>query len=111
MGRDPIIGATAKTTELAIEAENMGASYIGSGAFFETETKKDASMINLERYKDIRDSVLIPAFPIGGINKENLDLFKGVDIPGLCMSSGIFSLEENEVEKNVIEIIEKLKIL
>ena len=111
LGRDPIIGATAKTTELAIEAENMGASYIGSGAFFETETKKDASMINLEIYKDIRDSVLIPAFPIGGINKENLDLFNGVDIPGLCMSSGIFSLEENEVEKNVIEIIEKLKIL
>ena len=111
MGRDPIIGATAKTPELAIEAENMGASYIGSGAFFETETKKDASMINLEIYKDIRDSILIPAFPIGGINKENLDLFKGVDIPGLCMSSGIFSLEENEVEKNVREIIEKLKNL
>ncbi|WP_277220993.1 hydroxyethylthiazole kinase [Peptoniphilus vaginalis] len=108
LGRDPIIGATAKTPELAIEAENMGASYLGSGAFFETETKRDASRISLETYKEIRDSILIPAFPIGGINLENLDLFKGVEIPGLCMSSGIFSLDENEVEKNVIEIIKKL---
>lgn len=108
LGRDPIIGATAKTPELAIEAENMGASYLGSGAFFETETKRDASRISLETYKEIRDSILIPAFPIGGINLENLDLFKGVEIPGLCMSSGIFSLDENEVEKNVREIIKKL---
>lgn len=108
LGRDPIIGATAKTPELAIEAENMGASYLGSGAFFETETKRDASMISLETYEEIRDSILIPAFPIGGINLENLDLFKGVEIPGLCMSSGIFSLDENEVEKNVREIIKKL---
>lgn len=109
LGRDPIIGATAKTSELAIEAENMGASYLGSGAFFETETKRDASLISLETYKEIRDSILIPAFPIGGINLENLDLFKGVEIPGLCMSSGIFSLEENEVEKNVREIIKKIR--
>ena len=87
----------------------MGASYIGSGAFFETETKKGASMISLEIFKEIRDSVLIPVFPIGGINNENLDLFKGVDIPGVCMSSGIFSIKENEVEKNVREIISKLK--
>lgn len=109
LGRERIIGATAKTCELAIDAENMGASYIGSGAFFETETKKGASMISLEIFKEIRDSVLIPVFPIGGINNENLDLFKGVDIPGVCMSSGIFSIKENEVEKNVREIISKLK--
>lgn len=108
LGRDSIIGATAKTSELVIEAENMGASYIGSGAFFETGTKRDATMISLETYEEIRDSILIPAFPIGGINLENLDLFKGVEIPGLCMSSGIFSLDENEVEKNVREIIKKL---
>lgn len=110
LGRDKVIGATAKTSELAIEAENMGASYIGTGAFFKTETKKDASMISLENYKDIRDSVLIPVFPIGGVKRENLDFFSGVDIPGICMSKGIFSLKENEVEENVREIINKLKI-
>lgn len=109
LGRDEIIGATAKTVELAIEAENMGASYIGTGAFFETETKKDVTKINLERLMEIKESVLIPVFPIGGITKENLDFFKGVNIPGLCMSKGIFSVNENEVEKNVREIIEKIK--
>lgn len=111
LGRDEIIGATAKTVKLGIEAENMGASYIGTGAFFETETKKDASRITLESFKEIREALLIPVFPIGGISKDNLDFFTELDLEGLCMSRAIFSVREDEVEKNVREIIEKLKNL
>ena len=107
---EKIINIKKEIGEECLFILNMGASYIGTGAFFKTETKKDASMISLENYKDIRDSVLIPVFPIGGIKRENLDFFSGVDIPGICMSKGIFSFKENEVEENVIEIINKLKI-
>lgn len=107
LGRNKIIGATAKTPELAIEAENMGASYIGSGAFFETETK-NTNKITLDMYEKIRDSVIIPVFPIGGINLENINLFNNTDIPGVCMSSGIFSYDKNDIEYKVTKIIEKL---
>ena len=89
----------------------MGASYIGTGAFFETKTKKDASRITLESFKEIREALLIPVFPIGGISKDNLDFFTELDLDGLCMSRAIFSVREDEVEKNVREIIEKLKNL
>ena len=63
------------------------------------------------RFKEIREALLIPVFPIGGISKDKLDFFNGLDLDGLCMSRAIFSVREDEVEKNVREIIEKLNNL
>ena len=42
LGARGIIGATAKTPEQAKQAMEAGADYLGSGAWFFTETKKDA---------------------------------------------------------------------
>lgn len=111
LSRDKIIGSTAKTLELAIEAENMGANYIGTGAFFDTETKKDAKKISLNTLEEIMDGVYIPVYPIGGINLNNLDFFDGIVIDGVCMSSGIFANEANKIELETKKIIQKLKNL
>lgn len=42
LGKDKIIGITAKTIEQAKSAESNGADYIGCGAVFGTATKNDA---------------------------------------------------------------------
>lgn len=109
LGRNKIIGATAKNLKEAIIAENMGASYIGSGAFFKTQTKDDAQIISLEDLKDIIDGVTIPVYPIGGINLKNLSYFKEIKLSGVCMSSAIFSEDQNKIENIVKNIRKKLK--
>lgn len=42
LGKNKIIGVTAKTVEQAQKAEKDGADYLGSGAIFGTTTKGDA---------------------------------------------------------------------
>ena len=89
MGAEKIIGATAKTPEQAKAAEAQGADYLGSGAWFPTETKKDAVPITEERYRRILEAVTIPNVAVGGITAENCGdpLVCGCD--GLAVSGGI----------------------
>lgn len=94
LGKNKIIGATAKTVEQAINAEKAGADYLGSGAVFGTTTKKDAKPMSMELLDSICESVNIPVVAIGGINKNNIGLLKGHKIAGAAVISGVFA-EEN----------------
>ena len=57
MGENMIIGVSARTVEQAVEAEQAGADYLGSGAVFRNSTKTDAEKISLETLKDICQAV------------------------------------------------------
>ena len=71
LGRDKIIGISARSVELAVKAEKDGADYVGVGAMFPTGTKKDAVVIGPEGLAEIRKAVKIPIVAIGGISSEN----------------------------------------
>lgn len=94
LGRDKIIGATAKTVEQAVKAEQEGADYLGSGAWFFTSTKKDAVPIAEETYRDILNAVTIPNVAVGGINAENGRKPLECGASGLAISAGILAAED-----------------
>lgn len=91
IGSDKILGVTAKTVLQAIEAEKAGADYLGSGAVFPSDTKKEALPMSRETLIDICRSVSIPVVAIGGINSDNLTKLKNTGIAGVAVISGIFS--------------------
>jgi thiamine-phosphate pyrophosphorylase len=62
-----IIGATARTPEAAVEAENNGADYLGVGAVFPTRSKRDARVIGPEGLRKVVQAVSLPCVAIGGI--------------------------------------------
>ena len=97
VGKDFIIGATAKTVEQARAAEAAGADYLGVGAVFPSPTKKNAICITTEQLRDICASVSIPAVAIGGINLENISMLKGGGMRGVAVISAIFGAENIEV--------------
>lgn len=101
LGPGKIIGATAKTVEQARRAVDEGANYLGSGAWFPTETKKDAVPISQEVYKAIIKEAPIPNVAVGGINAENgrIPLLCGAH--GLASSAGILKAQDpvGEVRK------------
>ena len=73
LGNEKIIGLTTHDVKEAIEAEKIGADYIGLSPIFETGTKKDAGKAcGIEMIKKVRKEVNIPIVAIGGINKENI---------------------------------------
>lgn len=93
-GQEKIIGATAKTVEQAQEAYNQGADYLGVGAIYPTTTKVKTVLTSVDTLRDICKAVPIPVNAIGGLNKENIDVLKGVPIAGICVVSAIMKAED-----------------
>lgn len=106
LGRNKIIGATAKTIEQAVAAEKDGADYIGSGAVFGTETKLDATVLSIDSLNKICQSVSIPVVAIGGINAYNVRALHNSSINGVSVVSGIF--ERNNKKKACRDILSNL---
>ena len=92
-GKEKIIGATAKTVEQAKEAYEQGADYLGVGAIFPTTTKVKTILTSTDTLCDICKAVPIPANAIGGLNKENIEVLKGIPIAGICVVSAIMKAE------------------
>ncbi len=105
LGKNKIIGATAKTVEQAQKAELEGADYLGSGAIFGTATKDDAKKMDIETLKSITQSVKIPIVAIGGITGENILELRGTGISGAAVVSGIFA--QNDIEKAAEDLYKK----
>ena len=97
IGKDKILGISANTVETAIKAEQSGADYIGVGAVFHTDTKKDAQSLTNAELLAICKAVNIPVVAIGGINAENIMQLKGSGIDGVSVISAIFA-KENPAE-------------
>lgn len=91
IGKDKILGVTAKTVEQAQLAERQGADYLGVGAVFGTATKADAQAITLDTLKEICQSVAIPVVAIGGITANNVAQLETSGIEGVAVVSGILA--------------------
>lgn len=89
LGKDKIIGATAKTVPWALDVYNQGADYLGVGAIFPTTTKVITVLTSTETLNDICSAVPIPVNAIGGLNKDNIDVLFGIPIAGICVVSAI----------------------
>ncbi len=109
LGKDKIVGATTKTVEQALAAYKAGADYLGVGAIYPTTTKVKTILTSTETLNDICDAVPIPANAIGGLNKDNLGVLKGIPIAGICVVSAIMKSESpREAAQGLIKAIEEL---
>ena len=94
MGNDKIVGATTKTVEQAVEAYAQGADYLGVGAIYPTTTKVKTVITSTETLGNICSAVPIPVNAIGGLNKDNIDILKGITIAGICVVSAIMKADD-----------------
>ena len=109
IGSSMILGVSAGTAEMALEAERCGADYIGAGAVFSTSTKEDAKIMSFDELKRICDSVSIPVVAIGGITEENIMELSGSGIAGAAVVSAIFAKEDITVSSaRLLTLIEKM---
>ena len=94
MGDDKIVGATTKTVPQALEAYEQGADYLGVGAIYPTTTKVKTVLTSTETLGNICSAVPIPVNAIGGLNKDNIDVLKGIPIAGICVVSVIMKADD-----------------
>ncbi|WP_341459371.1 thiamine phosphate synthase [Cloacibacillus evryensis] len=93
-GTDFIIGGTARTPELAREAQRLGADYVGCGAAFETATKGDAVVIGPDGIKKVLSAIDIPSVAIGGIELGNVKYLAGCGASGISLSGAIMRADD-----------------
>ena len=94
IGKDKILGVTAKTVERALEAEQHGADYLGVGAIYPTTTKVITQPTSIETLKAIATTVLIPIVAIGGIKEDNMEPLEGTGIAGVAIVSEIMKAKK-----------------
>lgn len=102
MGDNKIFGATAKTVPWAKEAYEQGADYLGVGAIYPTTTKVVTVLTSTETLDAITKAVPIPVNAIGGLNKDNLDILKGIGISGICVVSAIMKSDDPKTEAETL---------
>ena len=94
IGEEKIIGISASTEEEAQKAAEEGADYLGVGAIFSTDTKKDATVISLRTLQQIKANIEIPIVAIGGIHQDTLLKLKGINIDGIAVVSDIMTADK-----------------
>ena len=98
LGPEKILGVTAKTVKRALEAEEGGADYLGTGAIFPTTTKENAPITLISTLKTICQTVAIPVVAIGGLTSENIDQLIGTGIAGVAVVRDLMQAEDIEVK-------------
>ena len=102
LGPEKILGVTAKTVKRALEAEEGGADYLGTGAIFPTTTKENAPITLISTLKTICQRVAIPVVAIGGLTSENIDQLIGTGIAGVAVVRDLMQAEDVEAKTQAL---------
>lgn len=98
IGKEKILGVSTRTVTEALAAVASGATYIGVGPLFETQSKEDAKpVVGLELLKDIKDH--LPGFTIvgiGGISERKISSVIKAGATGVAVISAITGQEDIE---------------
>ncbi|KRM99230.1 thiamine phosphate synthase [Loigolactobacillus rennini] len=97
-----IIGVSVQTVAQARQAEQQGASYLGVGAMFATQTKGDATAVSFTTLKQITTTVNIPVCAIGGIHQGNIKQLYGTGIAGVALVSEIFDQQQIQAHAQIL---------
>ncbi len=89
-----ILGASCHSVADALEAEQLGCTYLTAGHIFDTDCKKGLPGRGLPFLKEICESVSLPVYAIGGISPENITIIRTMGAAGACAMSGAMVCED-----------------
>lgn len=91
MGDDASIGVSCGgSRHLAMKLADEGADYVAFGAFFETTTKENTDLANIEVLEIWSQTTTVPAVAIGGITPDNCGPIISAGADFLAVSSGVW---------------------
>lgn len=91
------IGVSIHSVSEAIEAMNLGATYITAGHIFATDCKKDLPPRGLSFLSSVCSSVHIPVYAIGGISPANAEKAINAGAEGVCIMSGLMTCKSSKL--------------
>ncbi|MEN6458286.1 MAG: thiamine phosphate synthase [Thermoguttaceae bacterium] len=89
VGPERLVGVSTHSIQQARQAVLDGASYLGVGPTFPSTTKKFADFPGVELLRAVADEIRLPAFAIGGVCLENLDVVLATGFGRTAVSGGV----------------------
>jgi thiamine-phosphate pyrophosphorylase len=111
LGPGKIVGVSVNTLEEALEAETMGADYVGLGPAYATSTKTtDLPVLGPGGIKTIKARLRIPVVAIGGIGPANAGEIVAAGADGIAVVSAILGAGDAErAARNLRNVIDAAK--
>lgn len=95
LGASKMLGASCYNRfDLALSAQQAGASYVAFGACFASSTKPSAPIASLELFKQAKAQLHIPTVAIGGITLINASSVIEAGADSIAVINAIFSVDD-----------------
>ena len=95
LGADKILGASCYNRfDLALSAQQAGATYVAFGACFASSTKPHAPVASLELFKQAKSQLHIPVVAIGGITLINAPSAIQAGADSIAVINAIFNSDD-----------------
>ena len=95
IGKDKVLGASCYNRfDLALSAQQAGASYVAFGACFASSTKPNAPVAGLDLFTRAKTELTIPSVAIGGITLANASQVLQAGANSIAVIQAIFSAED-----------------
>ncbi len=95
IGKDKILGASCYNRfDLALSAQQQGASYIAFGACFASSTKPNSPVASLDLFTSAKTELKIPTVAIGGITLQNAPQVLQAGANSIAVIQAIFNAED-----------------
>lgn len=95
LGDDAVIGQTCHASlELALAAQQAGASYVAFGRFFPSRTKPQASPAGISLLPRAREALHIPVVAIGGVTVDNASVLIDAGADAIAVIHDLFSADD-----------------
>ena len=95
IGKDKLLGASCYNRfDLALAAQQAGASYVAFGACFASSTKPNAPVAGLELFTRAKTELNIPTVAIGGITLQNAPSVIQAGADAIAVINAIFNAND-----------------
>ena len=95
IGKDKLLGASCYNRfDLALAAQQAGASYVAFGACFASSTKPNAPVAGLELFTRAKTELNIPTVAIGGISLQNAPSVIQAGADAIAVINAIFNAND-----------------
>jgi len=112
VGPEMLIGVSTHTIEQARAAVLTGASYLGCGPTFPSQTKQFSTFAGLEFLQEVGAEIGLPAFAIGGIDATNVGRVLATGVKRIAISGSISSASDPpRVTREFLEQLKKFPLL
>ena len=108
IGKDKILGASCYNRfDLALSAQQAGASYVAFGACFASETKPNAPVAGLDLFVKAKNELNIPAVAIGGITLQNAPSVIHAGAKAIAVINAIFNANDVKLASQQFSLLFK----